>query len=468
MTPTTFLRLTAPQHDQLKDHLFPQDGCEAVAFALCGRVAGPSRIGFVVRQVYPIPYHDCVRLPDRVEWHTRALQPLLELAARREMAVVKIHSHPGGLRRFSELDDNADRDLFDSVYGWMETSAPHASVIMLPTGELIGRIVQPDGGFKTIESISAIGDEIVSWHEVNDNQPRDAVGVRAVQTFGQGTISNLKGLSVAVVGCSGTGSLVIEQLIHYQVGRLVLVDPDIVEDKNRNRIPYTTPADARDSRLKVDVLSDAAAAAGLGTVVEPYGRNVLDAEVVHAISECDVILGCVDTVEGRHVLNQIATFYLLPYIDVGVRLDADGHGGVNQIVGTVNYLQPGRSSLFTRGLYTMEQLRAEGMKRTNPEEYRKLLKEKYIKGVNEDRPAVISVNMFYASMAVNELLARLHPYRDDPNSTFASYCVSLTQALIYRREESEYQVDSGLAKHTGRGDCVPLLDRPDLTEGELE
>jgi hypothetical protein len=106
------------------------------------------------------------------------------------------------------------------------------------------------------------------------------------------------------------------------------------------------------------------------------------------------------------------------------------------------------------------------MRRTNPEEYARLLDEKYIKGVNEDRPAVISVNMFYASLAVNEVLARLHPYRDDPNSTFASYCISLTQALLYRREESEYPVDPSLAKHTGRGDCVPLLDRPDLTEGE--
>jgi hypothetical protein len=465
MKANMFLRLTAVQHAQLMDHLFPQDGCEAVAFALCGRVAGPSRTGFVVSQVYPIPYEDCVRLPDRVEWHTRAFQPLLELAARRGMAVVKIHSHPGGQREFSEYDDSSDCDLFDSVYGWMDTLDPHASLVMLPAGELVGRAVLPDGRFETISSISVIGDEIVSWYQLKHEDQADSVSIRSTQAFGRGTIDCLKQLSTAVIGCSGTGSLVIEQLIHYQVGRLVLVDPDVVEDKNRNRIPYTRPVDARDKRPKVDVLADAAAAAGLGTIVETYARNVLDPAVVRAVSECDLILGCVDTVEGRHVLNQIATFYLIPYFDVGVRLDADGHGGVNQIVGTVNYIQPGRSSLFTRGLYTMEQLRAEGMKRTNPEEYSRLLEEKYIKGVNEDKPAVISINMFYASLAVNEFLARIHPYRDDPNSAFASYCVSLTQALLYRREESEYSVDSGLAKHTGRGDCVPLLDRPDLTEG---
>ena len=75
--------------------------------------------------------------------------------------------------------------------------------------------------------------------------------------------------------------------------------------------------------------------------------------------------------------------------------------------------------------------------------------------------------MFYASMVVNELLARLHPYRDDPNSTFASYCISLTQALTYRREESDTQSIPASLK-TRDGDCVPLLDRPDLTEGELQ
>ena len=173
----------------------------------------------------------------------------------------------------------------------------------------------------------------------------------------------------------------------------MLVDPDVIEDKNRNRIPYTRPADANEKRLKVDVLSDAAAVAGLGTIVETYARNVVDPEVVRAISECDVIFGCVDSIEGRHVLNQIATFYLLPYFDIGVRLDADGCGGIEQIVGTVHYLQPGRSSLFTRGLYTMEQLRSEGMKRTNPVAYESLVDEKYIKE-SEDFPKAKIVEGF--------------------------------------------------------------------------
>jgi hypothetical protein len=82
-------------------------------------------------------------------------------------------------------------------------------------------------------------------------------------------------------------------------------------------------------------------------------------------------------------------------------------------------------------------------------------------GVNEDRPAVISVNMFFASLAVNEFLARLHPYRDDNNGRFAVYRFSLSQAQIYMEPEGEQC--KLLSRHVGRGDAKPLLDMPELS-----
>ena len=66
---------------------------------------------------------------------------------------------------------------------------------------------------------------------------RDAFTLRHAQAFGTGTTALLRNLSVAIVGCSGTGSIVAEQLARLGAGRLVLVDPDRVEEKNLNRIP---------------------------------------------------------------------------------------------------------------------------------------------------------------------------------------------------------------------------------------
>jgi hypothetical protein len=93
----TILRTTGEQQALLKNHLFPGDGKEAVAVALCGRRAGAERHILAVNEILLIPYDQCrVRAHDRVEWGTELIVPLLEKAMKYGMAVVKIHSHPGG------------------------------------------------------------------------------------------------------------------------------------------------------------------------------------------------------------------------------------------------------------------------------------------------------------------------------------------------------------------------------------
>jgi hypothetical protein len=161
------------------------------------------------------------------------------------------------------------------------------------------------------------------------------------------------------------------------------------------------------------------------------------------------------------VLNRIATFYLLPYFDVGVRLDADGAGGIERIAGAVHYIQPGGSSLLSREVYSMARVDAESMRRTNPEMYRRLIREGYLRGVDEDRPAVVSVNAFFASLVVNEFLARLHPYRNTPNKNYAYVAVNFSEMQFFT--EPEAAPCPLLQKHVGRGDVVPLLERATLS-----
>src|SRR5262249_21670965 len=150
-----------------------------------------------------------------------------------------------------------------------------------------------------------------------------------------------------------------------------------------------------------------------------------DREAVTEIADCDVVFGCMDSVDGRHLLNKLATFYGIPYFDLGVKLEADGKGSVDQVCGTVHYIKPGGSSLLSRRVYTTEQVRAAGFARTDPRAYKRQVKEGYIRGIAEDRPAVIQLNSLVASLAVNELLARLHPYRIDPNGDYAVHRISL-------------------------------------------
>jgi hypothetical protein len=459
----TYLRMTGRQHAQLQRHLFPGDGYEAAAVLLCGRATRAAAQALVVREVMEIPYAQCpVREPDRLTWRTDVLRPLIAKAAKEHLAVVKVHSHPGGFARFSRTDDLADREFLASVHGWTDDGLPHGSMIMLPGGRCFGRVAMCDGVFKPVDLVTVVGDDLkLWWHdEVSETSPEFTR--RHAQAFGAGTTNTLRRLRMAVIGVSGTGSLVTEFLARLGVGGLVLVDPERIEEKNLNRIVNSGIDDARVGRLKVDVAAEAIARMGLGTEVTAHHENLANAEVIRAVSDCDLVVGCMDGAQGRHLLNRLAVFYLLPYLDVGVRLDADGHGGINQICGSVHYLQPDGSSLLSRGVVTLEEVRAEGLLRSNPEEYKRQALEGYIKGVRVDRPAVVTVNALYASLAVNELLARIHGYRDDGNGDFARNTCSLTQNRFESAPDGE--PCPVLARHVGRGDVTPLLNMPELSE----
>ena len=148
------------------------------------------------------------------------------------------------------------------------------------------------------------------------------------QIFDEGTIQRLRRLSIAVIGASGSGSPVIEQLVRLGAGELVIVDDDYMEDRNVNRILNSTMQDAAAERAKVDVQADAIERVGLGTGVIRMNQNLWDPKVLRAVAQCDVVFGCMDTIDGRYLLNSLAAYYTLPYFDIGVRLDtgAERHG----------------------------------------------------------------------------------------------------------------------------------------------
>jgi hypothetical protein len=460
------LSLSGDQHAQLKQFLFPGDGNEAVAVLLCSRRAGDRRHRLLVRSIHEIAYEACtVRTPVQVTWPTELIELLLDQAEAETLSVVKVHSHPGGYRSFSPTDDISDRLLLPMIRGSVEADIPHGSMVMLPTGEMFGRVLLAEG-FAPIECVSVAGDDLMFWYADAGTKLIPDFAASHAQIFDDGTIERLQRLSVAVVGCSGTGSPLIEQLVRLGVGEVVLVDDDVVEERNVNRILNTTMADAAERRLKVDVLAEVIEAMGLGTRVVKVAKNLWDREVVLQVAQCDVVFGCMDTVDGRWLLNTLATYYSLPYFDVGVRLvgvgSGDQKGRVREVCGTVNYLQPGRSSLLSRELFTLEQVAAAGLKRNDPSAHRQQIDDGYIKGIVGHRPAVISVNMFAASLAMNEFLARLHPYRETPNGDHAAVAFSLSSMELF--SEPEESVCLLLRPRVGQGDVTPPLRFLELAE----
>jgi hypothetical protein len=463
------LNISGLHYDLIKNHLFPGDNLEAVAVALCGRLNNKDIHKLLVQEVVFIPYSECQRTPDFISWQTERITPLIEKASKHNYAIVKIHCHPGGYEQFSSLDDDSDTRLFSSLFGWTDSDSPHGSCVMLPDGRIFGRVFFPDLETESITRITVAGDNIKIWDYTGNTNDQLEIGKRTIQAFGEGTFNLLKKLKIGVVGCSGTGSPVIEQLVRLGVGKLVLVDPDKVELKNLNRILNTKREDAKRGRFKVDVLNEAIFNFDLGTQVEVFSNNIYDDPIcLGTLAECDILFGTVDSVDGRDLINRLSTYYIIPYFDLGIKLEADGKGGILKIVGSVNYIQPGKSSLMSRGLFDAEDLKAAGLYRIFPDQFPDLVKNSYIKNVNVDRPAVISVNMMIASYAVNECLNRIHQYKVDASQEFAQTTIDLTEGCFIHRSEDRLKVDAFLHSKIGYGDRKMFLDLVELSNRQHE
>ncbi|MDE3001415.1 MAG: ThiF family adenylyltransferase [Gemmatimonadota bacterium] len=465
------LTLTDVQHSRLKSHLFPNDGNEASAIILCGRCAGDRRHRLVAREVHPISYRQCsTRTPTQVTWSTDVIVSLLERAESQGWTVAKIHSHPNGAARFSTTDDKSDRELMPAIRGWFDDDFFHSSLVMLPTGEMFGRYIDIDDNLVPLAHINVVGDDLLFWYAEPFDDTIPEFVASHTQALGEGTYERIRRLSIGVIGCSGTGSPVIEQLARLGVGELVLIDGDFVEDRNINRILNATMNDVQDGRHKVDVLSDAISRIGIGTHVFQLNTDLWKPQAVRAVAQCDLIFGCVDTVDGRFLLSTLASHYMLPYIDLGVRIhavpDGEHKGNIQAICGSVHYLKPGGSSLISRGVFTLEEVAAAGLARNDPVAHARQVKDGYVTGVPIARPAVISLNMNIASLGVHELLARLHPFRDNPNSAYDHIQIDLADMTVHFDSYPDpcpvFNMD------VGKGDAKPLLGMLEFSEDITE
>ena len=80
---------------------------------------------------------------------------------------------------------------------------------MRADGLIRGGTVDETGAFAAIRTVAVVGDDIKCW-KLAAPGPAEPHESRLKQTFGQGTLELLRGMRVGVVGCSGTGSIVVE------------------------------------------------------------------------------------------------------------------------------------------------------------------------------------------------------------------------------------------------------------------
>jgi molybdopterin/thiamine biosynthesis adenylyltransferase len=111
-------------------------------------------------------------------------------------------------------------------------------------------------------------------------------------------LSKIRQTRVVVIGTGGQGSWIIYQLLCLGVGRLRLVDPDVVELSNLNRsILYD---ESSIGRLKVEVAKESITRYAPRTEVETRPIWIKSsADVLPMLSDADLVIGAADTPPRR-------------------------------------------------------------------------------------------------------------------------------------------------------------------------
>jgi molybdopterin/thiamine biosynthesis adenylyltransferase len=370
---------------------------ETAAFIL----ARPARVAdswwrLIVKEIVLLHDGDYARRTESsVELHASILANVTKRARAENLTLLLAHTHPvPGSVAPSWMDRQGETAWVPAVRRRVP-DVPHGRLIVGETSAHAA-IIHEDGSEQRLRVIE-VGDDVI---EIPDRGEPAATPEPRIQrqalAFGSDGQRRLESLHFAIVGAGGTGSVVGQQLAHLGAREFTLIDLDLVEESNLNRLVGATDSDV--GRTKVDVLKDLIATVQPRANVRAIRGDICDAGIARSLLGCDFFFCCTDSEGSRAVLNQFAYQYWVPGIDLGVAIRVRKEQ-VTHISGRVQMLTPGQPCLLCTEVLDPEQVRRDLL----TDEAR--ARDRYIDGAFVPQPSVISINSTAASLAVTMMLA---------------------------------------------------------------
>jgi hypothetical protein len=299
---------------------------------------------------------------------------------------------------------------------------------------------------------------------------------RQARLFGDRGQALLATLKVGVIGAGGAGSLLLQWLAHLGVGHLVAVDPDRLETSNLPRVvgstrwdvhPWLTdaarPAWVRrlGNRLatsKVRIAERVARAANPAGIFEPILGDVIDDAVARRLVDCDYLFLAADTMQARAVFNALVHQYLIPGMQVGVKVPVDrATGDVGTVFTVARPVSPDHGCLWCNGLIDPTRLREEGLSPAERDAQR------YVDDQAVIAPSVITLNAVAAALAADDFLFTVtglhHPTVTDDYLRFLPRDAQLAHDMP-RADPTCLDCGRGQRSRRAKGDTRSLPTRP--------
>ena len=270
---------------------------------------------------------------------------------------------------------------------------------------------------------------------------------RQIMVFGKHGQELLQQITVGIVGLGGLGSVVFELLVRLGIGKIIIIDHDIVEESNLNRLAASTLADAIKKRTKVSMLKQYAVRINPGTKVIALCKNIHDEGVLNHLKCCDAIFGCTDNQSSRAILNSFVIEHLIPYFDTGTGIEANSAGNIEHAGGQVRVVIPGSGCLNCINGIDLDVAQQEML----PEPERRIAIERgYIRGADVPAPAVASLNGVIANLAVTEFIAFVTGFKPLYRYVFYDFLKAKTIGFNFKKQQ----------------DCFTCSDTGSLAKGD--
>jgi molybdopterin/thiamine biosynthesis adenylyltransferase len=374
---------------------------EEAGYLVCGVSRLPDRDVLLVRDWMPVPewaiernVHGSV-LSWSSKFNSEALQRALDMNA----TLVLVHSHGSANPTFSSDDRVKEPPLF----------APFSRMLdPLPTGTLLLGKGAAAGSFwlggqneVVFRRLVIISDTIDTWHSAQLPRPKRAPRKRLVRqapVVGPDGDAKLAEAKVAIIGVSGGGSHVVQQLAHQGVGTPIPLDDQTVDESNLGRVVGATEDDIGRT-TKTALAKRVATGVDSSIHVIEVEARFPSPKAIAALKDADIVIACVDTFRAREAINAFCRRYLIPLVDVGIFIRTKQEKLV-RADGQVIVSLPGRAC--TRCWFITDAV-LEKERRERPPGY-----DENPAAVGE--PQVVSMNGTLASEACNCVLDLLTGY----------------------------------------------------------
>lgn len=366
-------------------------------------------------------------------------------ASREKLVLVFVHSHPGSeTPMFSHVDSRGEAHLS----AFLERRHPglaHLAMVISSGGFRARRLGSEE---EEVRVVSIGENREILFDPVRHDSPAPEIFDRQIRAFGAAGQQALQALRIAIVGLGGTGSLIAQQLAHLGVRDFILIDPDVVEVTNLNRVANANPEDVGFSKVEVaaryirSISKDGAIACVKG--------DVMAVQTARELLNADLIFGCTDSHGSRAVLQQVSYQYIIPCIDMGVTI-AINDGRISHIYGRVQLLAPSLACFACDGLLDANEVRRDMMTEFERQS------DPYLRGVRDPAPAVMSLNGTVSSLAVTMMLSMTTGM-----PMHARHILYNAMAPSLRSARAEPKADCYICSRSGafgRGDAWPLFAR---------